>query len=402
MGSSSGFGSTPQETHPYLLDRWSRLKPSPHLRFIVLRTYSLPRLYYYTYCLFPNDDLIKTATRMQNWWLWSRQPTFDPDTVYKNRIRADRLAVRQPYGWNWLDLKSRTQALRVWWWIRAHENPAPWASLLRYASECGYLDRHWTQAYDASLRLKVVNGEGRIPELYPQPDQGSSGSIPTALVRFKDIKAALQLCPPKITEDTLTTGQKAIYSHPFSCLEDFSELLKGTQALPLLSAPKTWIKLALSHAAPGLQHGQGNEFCKLCAGNKKLDGRHLMDGCRLVQEFKQITTNFFRNHHLAPQLRRHGSWWPKLPKSKVLATFLIITLHVAWKARCSFRYENTSIIPVPRKFIRMVLDAYRQHVVVIERRLSHRKVGRKKHLTLDDWLIPGHLTKHNGFLTISL
>ena len=145
-----------------------------------------------------------------------------------------------------------------------------------------------------------------------------------------------------------------------------------------------------------------NSACRLCMGDRKLDARHLMDDCCLIHEFKQIATKLFRNHHLAPQLQQHRSWWPKLPSSKVLAAFIIITLHVAWKARCSFRYENTTILPVPPKFIRMVLDAYRQHVVVISRRLSHRKVDRKRHGSLNDWLIPGHLAHHNGFFTVFL
>ena len=51
----------------------------------------------------------------------------------------------------------------------------------------------------------------------------------------------------------------------------------------------------------------------------------------------------------------------------------------------------------------MVLDEYRQHIVVLQRRLSHRKVDRKKQLSyLRKWLIPGHLFFEDGFLAISL
>ena len=361
------------------LERWRKVSLTRHGRFIALRTYGFSRLYYYLYCLWPGRD-DSTAEKLKNWFLFYSSPTFQSQLAYTPSIRASRLALAPPLGWGWLGIKERAAAIRVWWWVRSEQCEAPWAKLLRHAHSLRLLDTPWNQAFS-----RFRNGLRLDPE------------IPTATVRLHHVKKGLGLCPKVLTTRDLTETQKCLYGSP----DRLSALLKRSQELPLPSSAKSWYKLALHHAAPGLFYSRDANKCKLCPGAPKLDGRHLLDSCSLLKGFKSFALGVFRNHRLGQSLRDHGSWWPSLPNSKVLATFIIITLHVAWKARCSFRYDNTPLDPIPYKFIRMVLDDYRRHVVVIQRRLSHRKVDKKKQFSLDDWLIPGHLFVSNGFLTIS-
>ena len=235
---------------------------------------------------------------------------------------------------------------------------------------------HWSSAYESFRNLTIHHTDG-IPLLQYRPAsiRSEAASICTSIARLSHVKKALNLCPTQLTHKHLTDGQRALFNNDPSPL---TLLLKRSQSLPLFSSTKFWYKLALHHAAPGLFYGNDSNRCKLCPGNPKLNSPHLLDQCSLLNDFKAFATRCFNGHPLANELHRHGPWWPTLPNSKVLATFIIITLHVAWKARCSFRYEGTSLSPLPRKFLRLVLDVYRQHVVVIKRRLSHRKTDRKK------------------------
>ena len=317
------------------------------------------------------------------------------------------MALASPLGWGWLGVKERSAALRVWWWTRSIDNDTPWAKLLRFARDNDLLDKSWTCAYENFLKLQIlrVEGEGSLLTYSPASDQHDAKTIPTSAARFSHVKEALQLCPKVLTSQLLTDGQRRIYSSP----EPLSNLLKLSQSLPLSASIKTWYKLALHHAAPGIYYADDANLCRICKNPPQpqphLHANHLLHDCSLLSGFKTFAYKVFRNHPLGQTLRDHGPWFPTLPRNKILATFIIITLHVAWKARCCFRYSDTPIDPLPEKFIRMVLDDYRQHVVVTQRRLFHRKVGRFKqppqHI-IHEWLLPGHLYFDNGFLTVCI
>lgn len=301
-------------------------------------------------------------------------------------MSGQRLAMQTPYGWGWISIAQRQDALRVWWILRSKGYAeAPWAQLLSYAIEKEYLGREWNKALRRANAIPLSLNEFN-KECLSFPGASNPVLIPLDMIRFKHVKTQLKLCPNKLI---YTPSQRRRFRDNPSLLE---KLFTTIQRLPLADKVKSFAKLALHNAAPGILPFNDMDKCKICPNSPRVSMEHLFSTCQLVQRFKSAAKLLFANHKHHQDLENHVDWRAP-PKSQVISTLFFIYTYAAWIARCKLRYQDHQV-PTVQQCIPLVLEEFRQHVVVIVRRLNHRKEERRK--LLDDWLIPNHLSYRKG------
>jgi exonuclease III len=397
------------------LEKWRRARLSSAGKWTVVSTYAFPMLYYYLYALAPEDDFYKMADNIFNWWLYTSKEAFftegeDGLRVDYNKplISGKRMNTVQPYGWNWISLKTRSEITKIWWWARleSQENSALY-HLLTDSLDHHELDTVWIRSF--SIWNEVIKKHPKVikKENCWVIQVTNEKVIPISQARFRDIRA---VSPAAASTRLLpTNGQvscfritpqdnKEIITKRLEVFMDTIEMSKVRKGI------KEWAKRALHHSSPG-QRLDKDCFYPNCEG--KLVVKHLFSSCKILEDFKNGATKLLSKHKDKNIFTQE---WPNLPdprKYPHLLTLHILIWWCAWKWRWNLYHtyivRNLEIPEMDKEtmckvVMNMVLAEYRRTVIVALRESRHRKEVRKK--AISDfrklWELPSFLELVDG------